>query len=353
LAIPARAEVSTERGSSIIIFPKLIYNGTFDTVVQISNTSNSVVYAHCFYVDASLSDPTAPPGPDNPPLWQEVDFDIVLTKQQPTHWVVSVGRTTNPFDEACALPDKTDCNDAGFDPGRIPPVPPGFTGELKCIEVDLSGAPISGNHLKGEATLLSLVDSPVSRKNDASKYNAIGILGLDTNDTNNVLCLGGEASPQCPAGPEYEGCPNQILASHYAEGARNPVVEAQSKGPSSVATFLTVVPCAEDFEFQIPASVRVQFEIYNEFEEPFSTSTTVTCWGDLALASINPVFGIGPLGSRFVNTRMRPAGMDPGFVAVMEEFHTQPGAGTARSALNLHVVGQRPQADLIVIPGGP
>ena len=40
-----------------------------------------------------------------------------------------------------------------YDPGRVPPVVPDFTGELKCIEVDASGFPVPGNALKGEATL--------------------------------------------------------------------------------------------------------------------------------------------------------------------------------------------------------
>jgi len=99
----ARADVSTERSASILIFPKILYDGTFDSIIQISNTSNSIVYGHCFYVDASLEEPELPPGPDNRPRWQEVDFDIVLTKQQPTHWVISRGRVNDPFDATCSL----------------------------------------------------------------------------------------------------------------------------------------------------------------------------------------------------------------------------------------------------------
>ena len=57
----------------------MIANGTRDTVIQISNTSNSIVLAHCFYVDATLEDPSLPQGPLNPPRWQEIDFDIELT----------------------------------------------------------------------------------------------------------------------------------------------------------------------------------------------------------------------------------------------------------------------------------
>mgnify|MGYP001075677390 CR=1 FL=1 len=83
---------------------------------------------------------SAPPsetGPQNPPLWIETDFDIWLTKQQPTHWVVSQGRLVNAADQPCSnnagVPNGQsggifpsggffDCNDAGLDPGRVPPV---------------------------------------------------------------------------------------------------------------------------------------------------------------------------------------------------------------------------------------
>ena len=67
--------------------------------------------------------------------------------------------------------------------------------------------------------------------------------------------------------------------------------------------------------------LRVQFLAFNEFEETFSTSTTVTCWGNFTLASINAVFTVGSMGTRFAETQMRPANDDPGFVAVQEEFH--------------------------------
>lgn len=351
IAAPVGAEVSTEKSSSILIFPKLIFSDDFDTIIQISNTSNSIVYAHCFYVDARLTNPDLPPGPLNPALWQEVDFDLTLTRQQPTHWVISLGRTTDPFDPTCNLTNQ-ECNDAGFDPGRIPPVSPGFQGELKCIEVDQSGAPISGNHLKGEATLLT---EPTPEGNffpsDASKYNAVGVAGLDTNDSDTVLCLGGGASTECPAGAEYQGCPDLVLLNHFAEGTSNPLLEEFGGNPSTVNTEITVVPCTQDFETQTPATVTIQFRIYNEFEEPFSTSTSVQCWGNWRLATVNPVLNEGSLGTRFIQTYLRPVGGS--FVAVQEEFHQIRSEPIRRVAFNTHIDGERETADLITIPEGP
>ena len=88
LAKPATAKVTTEQSASILIFPKVIADGNRDTIIQITNTSNDMRHAHCFYVNGALTIPSLPPGPNNKPLWTETDFDIWLTKQQPTHWVV-------------------------------------------------------------------------------------------------------------------------------------------------------------------------------------------------------------------------------------------------------------------------
>ena len=245
---PASAESTTERSSSILIFPKVIYNASRDTVIQISNTSNSMAHAHCFYVNATplcIGSGDCLAGTCTgicEPQWQEVDFDIWLTKQQPTHWTASLGRFTNPNDEPCDRnTGNYDCDSAGLDPGRVPPVSSfPFQGELRCIEVDQSGAPISGNHLKGEATL-------VTTDGQATKYNAVGLLGEPfTNNGDNILCLGGGVSDDCPSGAEYEGCGARDLLTHFSGGADNPLF-----GPTStVETEVTLVPCRADYETQ-------------------------------------------------------------------------------------------------------
>jgi len=364
---PAFAEVTTERPGSILFFPKVIASGTRDTIIQISNVSNSMVHAHCFYVNAALEFPGEPPGLNNQPRWQEVDFDIWLTKQQPTHWVVSQGRRVYPLDPQC-FPGVGECNDAGLDPGRVPPMPPDFVGELKCIEVDSSGAPISGNHLKGEATLVvttkdTAPGGPLAQDpddvGDASKYSALAVVGLDSNDANNILCLGGGVSGDCPNGAEYNACPQTTVLDTFASGPATPLQLSASNPQlpldSFVSTELTIVPCEEDFENQSPATVVVQFKVTNEFEEPFSTSISVTCWGNLELNDINRIiFNPATAGSRLLQTRLQPAtDADPGIVVIAEEFHHVPGLGTARAAYNAHTIGERSTADVITIPEGP
>lgn len=352
--LPAAAETTTERSSSILIFPKVIVDGTRDTLIQISNTNNSMVHAACFYVNAApfcvgAGDCVAGTCSGRcEAQWVEVDFQIVLTKQQPTHWSASTGRNPDPFAEACSfVPPNFECDNAGLlsFPGRVPPVNQiPFVGELRCIEVDQSGAPLSGNHLKGEATI-------VSNDGDASKYNAVGLLGEPfTNNGDEVLCLGGGVSDECPSGAEYQGCADRLIVNHFAEGA-----DSLLFGPTStVKTELTLVPCRADFEHQIPTKVVVQFLAFNEFENQFSTSTSVDCWRSFFLSDVGSnIFQIPTMQTRFVETHLRTNALaNSGIVAVVEEFHRLDDE-QARAAFNVHDQGSRATTDLIFLPEGP
>jgi hypothetical protein len=349
LAGAASADVTTERSASILVFPKVIASGTRDTIIQITNTNNSMVHAHCIYVNAALTDPSEPPHPIfNPPQWNELDFDIWLTRQQPTVWIVTQGRPVNPTDnQTPCSPSNTACYGVGFDPGFVPPVPVGFEGELKCIEVDSSGFAMPGNHLKGEATL---VDTTTG---DVAKYNAVGILGNpDVPDEDGVLCLGGDVSESCPNGAEYNGCPNVWILNHFAEGALDPIAHAAGATANSVSTELTVVPCTEDLENKNPTTVVIQFIVTNEFETSFSASTSVTCWANERLGDINfgTAFNRTSLTTDFAQTRIRAVG-DSGVIIVAEEFHsaTITTARTASAAVNLHIEGERAGQDLITL----
>jgi len=352
----AEARVTTEQSASILIFPKVIANGSRDTIIQITNTSNSMRHAHCFYVDGAPVNPNAPVGPLNPPRWVETDFDIWLTRQQPTHWVVSTGRWDDPTDDSCRTAvcnpatsgqpnGAADCCDAGFDPGRIPPMGPQFTGELKCVEVDASGFPVGGNSLKGEATLVNR--DPF----DVSKYNAIGLKGFDTNNLDGVLCLGGGVNASCPSGAEYEACPQTWFLDTAAQNAENRVLSSFELG-SSVSSALTVVPCSQNYETQEPVSVVLQFAITNEFEQTFSASTTVTCWATYDLDEINDVFDTNAVGGSVLQTRIRAAaGTQRGIAVVVEETITDTTNNlSARAAHNVHNSFADGAQDLIVIP---
>ncbi len=371
VASAGQYDVSTERSGSVVVFPKVLWDGTRDTIIQLTNTGNPMAHAHCFYINAALRDPSQPPGPFNQPQWNETDFDMWLTKQQPTHWEASSGRPTNPLDGFG--------NDgSGLDPGLVPPVPLGFRGELKCIQVDASGAPFTGNQLKGEATLRNLTG-------DVSEYNAVALQGnsnLSGTDIGTDLQL--NLTSNNPSG-EYSACPNILLFNHFADGVEDPVLSQLSNcdgntkcfllsNPSEsslracsatapctggesclacpITTTLTLVPCQEDLENQIPGMVTVQFQIYDEFENPLSASTTVDCWLDAPLSSISPFFQVGRLATMSAFTRINPVGVlvgqpgnsQGGVIGVAEETRYGTALGTsapAAAAFNLNIEGNR------------
>lgn len=343
-------DVSTERGGSIIVFPKVVWDGTRDTIIQIGNMSNSMVHAHCFYVNAAPVNPSLPPSSTNPPQWNETDFDIWLTRQQPTHWVASLGRRWGSF-------SGLDGN-AGLSPGLVPPVPLGFIGELKCIQVDESGTPLRANALKGEATLRNLAG-------DVSEYNAVAFQGNPdmtasdprSTDPSSDLVLDLTTATASDTGNNtgmYSACPDTLLLNHFAELSPDMVIDQigicapvcvagpHTGGPCMpstastdcgigglcggcpVSTELTLVPCQEDFENQQGAAVTVQFLIINEFEQAFSTSTTVSCYMNLPLGLIgtagNNSFTYSVLGTLSAYSRITPATGHGGVIGVAEEF---------------------------------
>lgn len=316
VAASAHADVTTEKGSSILVFPKVRADGNFDTVIEITNTGNSMVHAHCYYVN-DLQD------------WNEIDFQIWLTKQQPTHWVVSSGRR---FDPECGFGE--DCS--GFAPGLVPPVPD-FEGELKCVEVTESGEPITGNHLKGVATLVAVstgssFDSDARTEGDIATYNGIGIQGNPNAVPSNPLLLDGNA---------YDACPEAIVLNHFADFADDPL-----DAGATVFTELTLVPCSQDFETQTPSASTIQFVVYNEFEQRFSASTTVDCFLNIQVSSIdstttpeNSVFSYEVLGTDVASTVITPVPGHGGLIGVAEKVIAFSPDRAARAAYNLHTVG--------------
>ncbi len=346
LASVTRAEVSTDVSGSVLVFPKVVWTGgtaatSRDTVIQISNTSNNMVHAHCFYVNAQLVNGT--------PIWQVTDFTIWLTRQQPTHWVASLGRAVNPSDGFGQ-------DGSGIDPGAIPPVPPGFEGELKCIQTDVVGTPFGGNSLKGEELIRS-------GDGDVSKANAVAILAnpdLAANDPANELLL--DNTPNHDG--EYNSCPNTWLIDHFVDGTPDPVVSnlnplwCADDDDCPIRTYLTLIPCTQDFENAVPATVTVQFSIVNELEQIFSASTTVTCWETFRLADVDAptgsctedastcvrdqqcidrnagfcqkssVFSLGRLGTSTAFTRVTPVDLDGGVITYAEQVHFNSLFGT-------------------------
>lgn len=336
MAGSARADVTVDKGSSVVVFPYIEWDHDTQTLIQLTNTGNSMLHVSCYYVQ------TVDYGK---PVWEETDFDIWLTKQQPTVWPVGPGRRFNPFDEL-----------QGFDVS-VPPMG-FFIGELKCFEISPTGEPLTGNHLKGEATIIDC-DAPEEKMtangygeyawcrgpHDVAKYNAIGIEGNPDLQGSNPLQLDGET---------YAACPAQLIMNFVADGTEIALGNFQRRGDdlfnsinnegvveAKSTTFLTLVPCTEDFENQRPVQTTVQFAVYNEYEQSFSLSTTVDCWFDSQLSFIDTlndpqrsVFHTNVLGSDVGTAWITPVPGDDAVIGVLTQ--------QLRTAGNMYATVQEP-----------
>lgn len=355
----ARADISSTNPAAIVVFPKLVVDTSngYDTVIQLTNTSADPVNARCFYVNAnghcSTSGSICDPGLVSAsqscsstercvPGWIETDFTIRLTAHQPIGWTVSTGLLNLPLAD---LPGPG----GQFNLGRIPPVNEDpMIGELKCVEVGDDEFPVDSNDLKGEATIEFFGDAPAV---DIEGYNAIGIEAIvGANNRDNTLELG----------QEYNGCPNYLFLDHFFDGAEEPALG------DTVYTALTLVPCSEDFNTQLPLKTTVQYLVYNEFEQRFSTSAPITCFSERYLSDIDTkvgnsngndassIFHVSVEGTLTGMTTIRgvadsDATHGHGLLAIAEEFHRH--EGTVHSAAYVAVQrGTRSQHDFILIP---
>jgi hypothetical protein len=295
--------ITTVNSAAIVVYPSIRVdtpNG-IDTIVQLTNTVDSLVAVKCFYVNANGHCSNAPStvctqatAAQDCPLggrcvegWQETDFRFNLTKRQPISWSVDEGLSSLPNNDVPGRGDPPQFNE-----GSIPPAPEDpFTGELRCFQIDPgSEQPTDRNDLKGEATIVTVATN--DDEIDVRKYNAIGIPaipGAQDGDPNTLNIGGPEA--------EYRGCPNVYTLDHFFEGAE--VVTHANTITGRVNSSLSIVPCAADFLNQDLnlANATIQFLIFNEFEQRFSTSTKVNCYREVQLADIDTL--PGPAGNLF------------------------------------------------------
>ncbi len=395
----ARADVASDKPGAILIFPKIIVDsaGTLnggvavDTELQLVNASNSVVGARCFIVNttshcsgndqiACRADLEGDPGTRVCPIgdtcnvsWVENDFDLILTKRQPIFWRASQGLPALPCDGITKVCQGSN-NLPGAGPSSIPPASSDpFYGEIKCVEADpatlnpsrgLNPANGGEGDLFGNATIVRTAIGAAPNV-DASKYNAItlGAVGDPGADAvlPNTLSIGPGVSG------EYSGCPNFLLMDHLFDGAG---VQTHHVGAGfstgQVTTDLTVIPCSEDFaDPSNLGGATLQFLVYNEFEQRFSTSTNFACWREVQLSDIDTrpgptgdaqsIFSASVQGTIAGQTRIRPvagATRANGILAIAEEFWTSNGpGGISTTAANIHFVGvNETKGDQIVIP---
>jgi hypothetical protein len=305
----------TDRPGSILMFPKVVRTGQRDTIVQITNTGNSINWVHCFYLSA----------PDGSGYCGAVDFELVLTRQQPTQWRVSQGRRVDPTDSFGSA-------GAGFDPGLIPPVPPGFQGALVCVEVDANGDPQGQNRLKGEVTIMD------DNTGDVSKYNAFAVAAVSPSLSN----------PLALDGSEYETCPGSLTLNFSPHGSLDPVIEdlGNANLDSFISTNLTLLSCNLDLAAGVRSKGTVLYDVYDEFESRSSGSFDHQCWTTIDLGNTPGTTGQfrstlltgGAIPTIFAQAQLR---LRTGLVGVAESFHIDQAGVTGSAASNLHTGGAR------------
>lgn len=365
----ALADVTSTNAAAILIYPKLLVNTTVpgfqeDTLIQMTNTSAEPVNVRCYYVNANghcsntfaVCDPNSANtcGPNGLCIagWIETDFAFRLTPKQPVVWQLSKGLAELPLG---VFPGPG----GQFNSGSIPPAPEDpMIGELKCVEVDEDERPVNRNSLKGEATIETVeAANPdgVFVSADSRGYNALGVQAAGENNGDDVLLLNDV---------EYNACPNILVLDHFFDDA---VLDTGAAQSDLVRTKVTFVPCSEDFLLQRPVSNVVQFLVYNEYEQRFSTSRRVTCLTEILLSDIDTrlgpgddrasIFNVNVQGTLTGQTVMRGvvgAAQNPplgnGILAVAEEFHEDLETGDVKSAAYVPVQrGKRAQPDFIYL----
>ncbi|HVN87756.1 MAG TPA: hypothetical protein VMW17_23205 [Candidatus Binatia bacterium] len=341
------ADIASDKAAALLMFPAIQFSTDdgVDTLVQLSNTSDQPIDVHCFYVNAnshcSNTGAICATGADCLgglclSGWNEVDFHVHITARQPIAWRASEGLTsaTIPLNGTSRRGPGGQSN-AGT---RVPKVSEDpFVGNLTCVAVDSQNRPVESNVLVGLTTIEQLLPSPALA--DITKENAIGVPAIpNTNDGNNVLQLG----------TEYASCPQTLIVNHFFDGAFDPVTNL------TVLNAIALMPCSQDFLLQQAAGVVAQFLVFNEFEQRFSTSTSVCCYGVLPLATIDTnqpersIFHVGVEGTLTGQTRIRgvaSGGPGHGLVGTFFDLH-----GERSSAVNLYFQGTSDAPDTVRLP---
>jgi len=335
MAPPARAIGTSDRAASILYWPKIVYDVSTDTLIRLANVDTAnPTQAHCFYIDANSHCSNNPTQICDPrandcgvgsciPGWMEVDFNVVLTYEQPLQWSASSGLSRSDLPLVPGKPPVLGgaCNENGFPCSYsyqgctcnfgqtnvgtgVPPVPEvPFAGALECIQYAPAqgstparpdNGPGATNKLIGEATFQT--NPPGTPLIDVASYNATGLRFLASQPSvpSNELDLDGV---------QYDSCPTVLVLDHLFDFGLN-----------GATTDLTLVPCGNNFAAQIPGSATAQFLVFNEFEQRFSTTRSVPCFLESQLSLLDTsdpsrsIFSVSVAGTLAGQTRIRPVG---------------------------------------------
>jgi len=395
----AQAQTSSDESAAILVWPKVVYDSTgtlfgspTDTLINLSSTAtSSLKQAHCFLVNATshcsnsgeacLTSASCGGGVCQPG-WNEIDFNVYITQEQPLAWLASDGMSFNDLPIVgpgiCSNQPRICFSNANCGGGTcligpngqnnigtgIPPVPEDpFIGSLTCIQFDPTQNPPAPdqspttNALIGEGTIFTAAGSAIPV--DGAKYNAVGFRATaDAGaDTDNVLQLGTPAVGGIPTA-DYTGCAGTLIVNHYFDGATDPVATgANPSGNGLTSTSLTLVPCGNNLLTQVPGSVVAQFLVFNEFEQRFSSSTRVDCVYNRQISNIDTpnnnrsIWSTGVSGTLTGQTRIQGVGNSPsgnGLTGIAT-LSIETSTASSSAAYSLDQMGTN-AGDLLTIP---
>lgn len=349
-AAGAGAATTSDHPAAILVYPEVRITEDLDTHIQLTNAAAELIDVRCFY---ELTEMDCVGGQDGESCDVEpvtcsgacaeqhrrLPFHVRLTSHQPLAWRASLGLADAPLDGV----ERTGPDGQSNRTTYVPPLGDGpVAGVLRCAVVDgATLAPRPLDALVGQAT----VAGSTAGDGDGALYRAIGAPALGAGDGDDVLSLGGS-----PA--EYAGCQTANVLEHFFSGG--PLTTGAIT--AEVATDLVLTTCGSTAEE--PTRTVVQFLVYNEFGQRFSTSRQVA--GRLArpLAAIDTseparsIFSVNVAGT--LGGRTEVASYGGGMHALAFERHRDRATNrVTTAAIDVHRAGERVSGDRLVLPPPP
>ncbi|HXQ23648.1 MAG TPA: hypothetical protein VN812_18355 [Candidatus Acidoferrales bacterium] len=242
--------------SAMLVYPLIqVDGGGGDTRIEMVNLSGDPQVVECFYIDGSSCN--------------EIGFVVSLTAYQPVAWFAGGGFSNSG--------------------SAIPPFS-GTTGALDCVVVPPQPGVEFHNTIQGRATVFDTTGRTIS-------YGAVGFQRLTDGDFTGTVSLDGNTYAQCPAILHFD-----VLADPTSSSG----TLCDASDPRSCMILLT---CSQNLLLQVSSRTNVQFLVTNEFEQSFSSSTTVTCFAEGALSDFTDSLSQARLGSATAHLSVRGVGV--------------------------------------------
>jgi len=255
VASAAQNVANTSQKGSLLIWPKILTERGWDTIIMIGNDNTVGTTVKCLWMNE----------------WQDVwNFEFPITMNQPVWFRASDGiggpaaNAINAFGE-------------------------GDEGELKCFAIGFpvdNGAPeqqVYFNHLYGSAIVFH-AGNGVAYEYPAWAFTARGPT-LASNafiGTPGVLPLTG-----LNTSGNYDACPAYLVYNFFTDS--NESLSTEDDGPYFSDTRLALTPCYQDMrQERVPTCTKAKFDVWNENERKLTGAyRCLKCWFEWELDQIN------------------------------------------------------------------